>query len=58
VDLSAFDAISVEYFAPSAQSSLWQETLPSDSIISGARLVLRNGVRVWRPLIWMRSESR
>lgn len=57
VDLSIFEAISIEYFVPSAQTLLWQDT-PLDSAIAGARLVLRYGARVWRPLIWMRSEYR
>lgn len=56
VDLSAFETISIEYFSPADQTSFWDATPASDSDVQGARLVLRSGDRVWRPLVWMRSE--
>ena len=58
VDLSAFESISIEYLSVSAQTFAWQQALLADSEVQAARLVLRRGARIWRPLIWMRGEYR
>lgn len=53
VDLSVFEAISIEYLAGSAQTFAWQQALLDDSEVQAVRLVLRRAGRTWRPLIWM-----
>lgn len=53
VDLSVFEQVSLEYFAPDAKARLWGDWNEVDSSIAAVRLVLTLGSRVWRPLVWV-----
>jgi hypothetical protein len=56
-DLSAFDAVQLEYLAEVNQRPAWSSTVIRLREVLGIRLRLTLGARTWRPLVWIASAS-
>lgn len=55
-DLTVFDEAKLEYLHRVEPATLrWVEAVPASDLVLAARLRLKLGERVWRPLVWIVS---